>query len=186
MVKKVGTNAAETLRGTNNVDDLEGRGGNDTLLGLGGHDDLEGEGGNDRLVGGAGNDELDGDAGDDRLFGGLGHDDLDGGTGADSLSGGSGRDRLEGEAGNDWLMGGAGVDVVEFDRNDGQDVIADFQNGIDKIELDDFSQAQVQAVIRNSKMVDGDLVLTLSAGNTVTLEGMTKAQLGLSDFLFDS
>ncbi|GHC61714.1 calcium-binding protein [Neogemmobacter tilapiae] len=168
MVNKVGTAGPNTLRGTNGYDELDGLGGNDTLYVLNG------------------NDELDGDGGNDRLFGGFGNDDLDGGAGADSLYGGAGRDWLEGDAGNDWLAGGGGADVFEFDRNDGRDVISDFQNGLDKIELDDFSRAQVQNLIKNSKMVDGDLVLTLSAGNTVTLEGMTKAQLDISHFLFDS
>lgn len=168
MANKVGTAGANTLRGTATHDEIDGLGGKDTLYGLGGKDELDGDGGNDRLFGGAGN------------------DDLEGGLGADSLFGGSGRDWLEGGAGNDWLTGGTGADVFEFDRNDGRDVITDFQNGVDKIELDDFSRAQVQNVIRNSKMVDGDLVLTLAGGNTVTLEGMTKAQLDVSDFLFDS
>ncbi len=70
-----------------------------------------------RLVGGAR---------DDLLSGGAGDSTLAGGEGADTLTDGQGVDRLEGGAGAD-------VFVLEFDA--ARDVIADFQPGLDRIDL---------------------------------------------------
>ncbi|MEX2647859.1 MAG: calcium-binding protein, partial [Alphaproteobacteria bacterium] len=65
MVKRVGSNGRDTLKGTGGNDLLDGRGGNDTLLGLAGKDTLKGGDGNDRLDGGAGGDSLIGGRGND-------------------------------------------------------------------------------------------------------------------------
>ena len=56
MAFKIGTNAAETLRGTNDVDLLDGRGGNDRLFGLAGNDELYGGPGANQIDGGSGSD----------------------------------------------------------------------------------------------------------------------------------
>ncbi|MEB0161090.1 M10 family metallopeptidase C-terminal domain-containing protein, partial [Pseudomonas sp. AH2 (2023)] len=82
--------------------------------------------------------------------------------------GDAGNDRLEGGTGNDILNGGAGADVFEFERGDGRDRIADFQNGLDRIELDDFSRAQVSQVIATARQQGTDLVLTLDRNTTIT------------------
>jgi serralysin len=99
-----------------------------------------------------------GQAGNDRLAGGFGDDDLRGGRGSDVLSGGAGNDTIVGGAGRDRLSGGDGGDRFVFNRlsdsgltkpssklpftnNLGPDTridpdtIADFQPGIDKIDL---------------------------------------------------
>ncbi len=69
----------DEISGTDGVDFLWGKGGNDRLYG--------GEGGNDRLYGGEGNDVLDGGAGWNDLIGGEGNDifvlNLNGETGAE-------------------------------------------------------------------------------------------------------
>ena len=75
VVNRVGTAAADRLRGTP---------GADGLLGLSGRDVLRGRAGKDGLCGGAGR---------DRLFGGPGRDRLLGGPGGDRLRGGPGLDR---------------------------------------------------------------------------------------------
>ena len=106
--------------------------GNDRLIGGTDRDRLFGEWGRDTLDGGAGADLLDGGDGDDVLFGGLGADRLIGGTGNDSLNGGLGQD---------VLTGGAGADVFVFTSaaaaGSGRtaDTIADFQTGLDRIDL---------------------------------------------------
>jgi Ca2+-binding RTX toxin-like protein len=56
MAFKIGTNAAETLRGTNDADLLDGRGGNDRLFGLAGNDELYGGPGANQIDGGNGSD----------------------------------------------------------------------------------------------------------------------------------
>jgi hypothetical protein len=71
------------------------------------------------------------------LEGGAGHDDLSGGAGLDVLTGGVGNDRLEGGLGLDVLTGGAGRDYFVFNRNDGPDLVTDFQSGVDKIVLEE-------------------------------------------------
>ncbi|MDC3196607.1 hypothetical protein OAU36_02625 [Gammaproteobacteria bacterium] len=129
-----GTNASETLKGTDEKDRIITSGGNDTVFGGAGDDEINGfiddegqmwvysssgplkvygEDGNDFVVGSSDSDYLSGGGGDDGLRGGSGNDTLEGGEGNDELSGGSGNDTLEGGEGNDELFGGAGNDILE-------------------------------------------------------------------------
>jgi len=87
----------------------------------------------DHLIGDSGNNSLSGGGGDDGLFGGQGND---------TLSGGNGNDTLTGGRGVDTLTGGADADKFQFDAAadsdpdlGGRDVITDFQQGMDKIDL---------------------------------------------------
>lgn len=73
--------------------------------------------------------------GNDWLNGGSSRDMLFGGTGGDRLFGGLGADRLNGGAGRDVLNGGAQADVFVFTAGAGVDTIADFQAGVDRIEI---------------------------------------------------
>lgn len=124
MVRKIGTDAGETLTGSDQADQLYGRDGDDTLFGRKGRDSLFGDLGDDTVYGGVGADLLEGGAGDDyirdeyganRFKGGEGNDVLDfrgdpgsvvqGGPGADlfasvgysdaTLTGGPGADRFQ-------------------------------------------------------------------------------------------
>jgi Ca2+-binding RTX toxin-like protein len=69
-------------------------------------------------------------------------DTLRGGQGNDSITGGAGIDMLSGDMGVDSLRGGAGADRFLFTAgaarlvDGGLDVIADFENGSDRISLD--------------------------------------------------
>ena len=103
------------------------------------NDTLDGSDGGDVLNGQGGNDVLDGGAGDDVLLGDWGNDTLAGGSGADRLAGGAGDDVLFGGAGADWLVGDPGADIFVFSALDdpagGQDTIADFVRGEDRIDL---------------------------------------------------
>ncbi|HEY9630607.1 MAG TPA: calcium-binding protein [Coleofasciculaceae cyanobacterium] len=91
---------------------------NNTTQGLNNSDDvINGQGGDDVLTGLSGNDTLRGGDGNDRLWGSAGDDVLSGGLGADTLTGETGGDRF----------------VLAPDS--GTDVIADFQLGIDRIQL---------------------------------------------------
>lgn len=58
---------------------------------------------------------------------------LDGGANGDELSGGGGNDTLIGGAGDDLLTGGDGADVFQFAANFGNDIIFDFETGVDKL-----------------------------------------------------
>ena len=102
---------------------------------------FEGGSGNDTVTGGALGDFLVGFDGDDALNGGAGKDSLWGVDGNDILNGGSGIDWLWGGAGLDILIGGGGVDTFVFAAiadsavGAGRDLISDFDQGIDKINV---------------------------------------------------
>jgi Ca2+-binding RTX toxin-like protein len=86
------------------------------------------------LFGHGGNDVLVGNGGDDRIEGGDGNDAMNGGGGADQLYGGLGKD---------VMTGGALADRFVFDTAPNtslnRDTIADFQHGIDRLQLDNAS-----------------------------------------------
>ncbi len=100
------------LKGTDDVNYLVGRNGDDRIYGYGDQDDLKGGRGNDTLNGGEDDDRLYGQLGNDKLYGGADQDLLDGAEGDDRLFGEQGLDTLLGGAGNDWLDGGVEEDSM--------------------------------------------------------------------------
>ena len=163
--------------------EIDGTNRADRLTGTAGNDDMDGRGGNDQMRGGAGNDDMDGGDGNDRLWGEAGRDDLDGGRGNDRLDGGADSDILNGGRGNDTLTGGAGADVFEFRRGDGRDLITDFTNGVDRIELDGFTARDLTGILAGARQVGADVVLALPANSTITMANFQLAQLDRGDFL---
>ena len=182
-------------------DELRGGEGNDELRGQENDDALFGDNGNDLLVGGGGDDELTGGAGDDTLFGNSGFDTLFGGDGADSLFGGglndelfggAGNDILRGEGsldvlnggtGNDILIGGTSTDRFVFDANNGVDRIFDFAapevieiNGSSFTSFADIQAAMVDNAAGNF------VTITISAGNTIRIDGVQSSDLRASNF----
>lgn len=110
---------------------------------------LVGSANDDTIIGGDNDNSAEGMAGDDvfELFngddmadGGLGNDYINAGGGADILIGGGGADTLRGAFGNDILTGNDGEDVFYMDTHSGTDivetdVITDWEDGIDKIDI---------------------------------------------------
>lgn len=94
---------------------------------------FDGGTGNDRIQGGSGNDILFGNSGVDWLFGGGGDDQLNGGTGNDLISGGLGKDVLTGGSGYDTFIFRSAANIGN--GNGTSDLITDFQQGYDKIDL---------------------------------------------------
>lgn len=129
-------------------------------------DTLTGGGGDDLLQGGAGRDVLKGDAGDDTLVGASadGPDDD-----ADTLTGGDGDDVLvlgdgdtgTGGGGSDRFMATGSSTVTDFDAS--EDVLIVTYKGGDSPSISD------QSITENG------LLITLSDGMTVTLEGLEQA-----------
>jgi len=76
-----------------------------------------------------------GDSFHNAIAGGDGADQLFGGFGNDWLEGGDGDDVLNGGIGIDYLQGDAGTDTFSFQIGDGTDTVADFEDGIDLIEM---------------------------------------------------
>src|SRR4029079_7964777 len=101
---------------------------------------------------------------DDVERGGAGNDVLGGVTGNDFLSGGSGSDRLNGAAGNDTLSGGADLvpDTFLFEPGDGADLLLDFDDGTDRIDITAYNSADLAAM-----QAAGGAITTLDAGHVV-------------------
>ena len=68
----------------------------------------------------------------------TGIEDVRGSDHDDRLTGDDGDNELEGLGGNDHLVGGAGDDTFIFESEHGDDVIADFTDGMDRIDLTEF------------------------------------------------
>ncbi|EJN11688.1 putative calcium-binding protein [Bradyrhizobium sp. YR681] len=145
---------------------------NDTIPGF----SRTGSAGPDDLWGGAGNDTLVGGGSPDSLHGQDGNDSLDGGTGADILTGGRG---------NDSLTGGANDDRFVFASGDGTDTIRDFVAGAntdDKIDLTPF-HFTLAALLARATQSGNDTIINLGAGDTITLQNVSKANLNTDDFV---
>jgi hypothetical protein len=152
-----GLDGDDVLRGGRGDDRLRGEDGEDRISGSSGEDYLYGGSGDDRLFGGGGADRIVGHKGDDRLVGGNGDDRLDGGDGEDRLYGGDGDDILTGDDGRDSCFGGAGADIFVFATpestglDDARDMIADFEIGVDRIDLSgidaDLTNFETEAVL---------------------------------------
>ncbi|MFD1881983.1 calcium-binding protein [Paracoccus pacificus] len=153
------------------MDELYGGDGNDTLKGRDGRDVLDGGNGDDQLFAGLEN---------DRLAGGAGNDRLDGGDGRDIIFGGSGNDMLLGGAGRDTLIGGSGADLFVFAANGGVDRIDDFENGFDRIRIDDGARSYDQLSIEQYN----DYVVIQSSNFVIYIDDTQRSQIDASDFLF--
>ncbi len=175
-----GWEGEDSLLGGAGADLISGEEGNDTAWGGEGDDTLYGGDGLDMLGGDADDDVLFGLDDDDRLFGWDGNDTIDGGTGADLLMGEAGDDRLIGGSGDDTLWGGAGADVFVYTQGTGADAIADFVQGMDKIEM--LGGSFAVNIAPNFAVIAGNTVLSLGAGGTLTLWNIVN--LGADDFLF--
>lgn len=117
-------------------------------------------------------------AGNDSLLGGDDSDLLFGGAGNDTLSGGKGEDKLYGGKGNDTLLGGEGDDLFVWNKGDegtknapARDVITDFGNGKDVLDLSDLLQGETNATLSNylgasTETVNGKVSTVLNISTT--------------------
>ncbi len=104
-----------------------------------------------------------------------------GAAGADTLLGGAQGDMLVAASGMQWLTGGAGADLFVFGATGTQATITDFRPGVDHIEIELAGVHRLADIA--IRTVGGNAVLDF-AGDTVTLLGVTAAQLSAGDFLF--
>lgn len=197
----------DSLSGGGGDDSLFGDAGDDVMLGRSGRDELTGGGGDDRLIGGLGGDRLFGGDDRDTVSGGAGDDFIRGGAGRDLIAGGGGRDLLSGEAGADVLNGGGGADIIlggsgsdvivgdggddalaggggrdlfVFATGSGDDLIRDFRNNIDRIEIidgaDRFADLQIAS--------NGGAAIIAFGAEEIRLDRFDAALLDASDFVF--
>ncbi len=158
---------------------------------------LIGNAGNNHLLGGGGADRLLGGLGDDVLHGGRGHDRLTGSDGNDVLDGSGGADHLFGGAGSDTMMGGSGADKFVFaSLSDTSteplmcDIIADFKQGEDKIDLSAIDANTTNSVADDAFVFIGEAAFTHQAGELrITSSSETRVELdangdGVADAIF--
>ena len=177
-----GGSGADSLNGGPGDDELFGGEGNDNLLGGAGKDILSGMEGNDILIGMDGDDTLNGELGKDILFGMEGNDTISGGEENDTLNGGAGDDILSGGAGIDRLSGKAGADIFTLEVGLGQDLIIDFQDGVDRLGLpEDLSFGQINIIdvpIYSATMIQDDTSTEILA----VLHGVEASLITEADF----
>lgn len=125
---------------------------------------------------GGGQDQL---IGIENLVGGASGDQLIGDAGRNVIEGGGGDDALLGGLGADVLTGGAGADIFIYRDDDDADhaatpieVIADFESGVDKIDISRFDPDDA---------TPGDQAYTFIGGAAFTASG--RAELRFEDGL---
>jgi Ca2+-binding RTX toxin-like protein len=99
---------------------------------------------------------------------------LEGRGGVDTLSGAGGADTLVGGLGDDRLTGGAGGDTFIFNKGDGHDVITDFGNGADVLNVSSLLSAGYTPTLVLS---GSDTLIQFSTGDYVKLLGVLPSQL---------
>ncbi|WP_424934316.1 calcium-binding protein [Amaricoccus macauensis] len=128
--------------------------------------------------------EVDGAGGDDTIEAGKGLDKLielklSGGKGNDWIEGGDGDDWIDGGKGYDVMTGGEGADTFVFKK--GEDVITDFEKGVDKIVMEKYDAYwEFEAKIEQH----GDDVTIEYGKNSLTIENVETWELNESDFMF--
>lgn len=184
-----GGDGDDTLNGYEGLDVMTGGYGNDLIFagdqaGLNG-DTLQGDYGNDTLVanqtGTSGVDHLYGGDGDDVLFGGAGSDSMHGMNNNDMLIAGDGTDTLLGGMGNDVMWGDNGVDYFVFLPNDGNDTIADFAIGVDKLNLTGRSYSgSYTAFLADATMstTANGLIVSFADGTVINMVGVSALTVG--------
>jgi Ca2+-binding RTX toxin-like protein len=106
------------------------------------------------------------------------------------LVGGAGNDVLHGGQGNDLLLGGAGSDRFDFSGLNGTDTIADFQQGVDKIEITGYGAALgsfgdlAGHIAQVGADVQVDLGAKVTGAGMIVLQNTQLAAIGAADFTF--
>lgn len=168
--------------GTQGRDTVFGGFGNDTIEGGNGDDVFHGDDGADVIHARLGHDSVYGGLAADMIYAGEGDDLVYGGTGTDRVWLGAGDDRFvdsdQGDQfGRDTITGGAGADTFVFGAAPSQDVITDFELGVDRLELaaalvSGRSAAQVEA---DAVVTSGGVLLSFDGAQSILLEGLTGA-----------
>lgn len=103
------------------------------------------------------------------------------------LRGGAGTDRLIGAGGDDTLSGGSGADTFVFAPGFGHDIITDFAVGganHDVIEIDNAFFANLTELLSACEQQGSDVVVSVDANTSITLQHLNKGSLTEHDFHF--
>jgi serralysin len=189
----------ENLTGSRYADSLYGNSGANSLSGGDGSDRLVGGAGADKLIGGSGTDTASyagatkgvtanlakssantGDAKGDTY---SSIESLTGSSYGDRLTGNTGVNRMDGGKGNDVLAGGSGADVFVFSAGYGKDVITDFSNNVDDIDLRSYDFSSSSSVLKKATQVGTDVHIKLTSTDIVVIEDFKLGDLDARDFL---
>lgn len=121
-------------------------------------------GGNDTVIGSTISELILGNDGQDSISSGEGNDTLFGGKGNDQLFGGEGDDFLSGDRDIDTLTGGQGSDTFALSTGGGLDIITDFDNTTDFIQIP-------------ANLNIGDILIQTAGANTLLTLRTTGEQL---------
>ncbi|WP_306133047.1 calcium-binding protein [Roseivivax marinus] len=181
----------DTVVGGIGDDTIGGSFGDDEVSGSEGDDSLGGGTGKDTIYGYTGDDSVGGGEGDDVIYGFDGDDFLAGGGRNDSIRGGDDNDTINGGEGSDTLAGGEGSDVFVWNEfsSGSVDVVTDFDDGMDSFRMTGIENAPgsgLQGYLDELDIVDlaGGGVSMSYGGNTIIVQGISSADLTLSDFVF--
>ena len=142
------------------------------------------QGGDDKLTG------ADGEGSVTYLYGDAKFTDGKSGAGNDTLISGHGNDHMWGDFGGNinrnvpYVNYSTGKDIFVFGENNGNDIIYDFQRGLDKIDLRSLGDIDSidDLTITSSLTQPSDRVINLNDGNSITLIGVS--ELSANDFMF--
>lgn len=141
-------------------------------------------GGNDTIIGSADSELIFGNEGEDSISGGDGNDSLFAGKGNDQLFGNAGDDFLLGDRDIDTLTGGQGRDTFALSTGGGLDIITDFENTIDYIQVPvgvNISDILIQAAGANTIVSLRSTGEQLAQLNNVQASTITTASLLLAN-----
>jgi Ca2+-binding RTX toxin-like protein len=141
-------------------------------------------GGNDTVIGSTDSELILGNEGQDSISGGEGNDSLFGGKGNDQLFGDAGDDFLLGDRDNDTLTGGLGSDTFALSTGGGLDIITDFENTIDYIQVPvgvNISDILIQAAGANTIVSLRSTGEQLAQLNNIQASTITTASLLLAN-----
>jgi len=123
--------------------------------------------------------------------------DLHGNDDGNSLIGNSGNNSLSGDAGNDWLRGGRGADLLtggegadmfEFAARNGKEIVTDFLDGVDTLQLDmgaNHDITSVQDLLAHHTHQNGADLIISGDGTTMIIRNLDRSDLTIADFVLD-
>ena len=116
-------------------------------------------------------------------FGGA--DRIDGGLGKNQLYGGADYDIIYSGAGNEKMWGEGGIDILAFRNGGGRDVIMDFTDLEDLIDLSSCNGIISAADLAGRvSMSFADTILTLDIGDVIRIKNFDMNDLQAGDFTF--
>jgi hypothetical protein len=134
-------------------------------------------------------DQLNGDRSGQKIVGLGAADVIQGRGGDDKLFGGRGADRISDGSGNDKITGGGASDRLIFVDDGERDVVFDFADGVDLLDLSRIASVSDMGDLSVRQRADGAVVIAYGdAEDRIVLRtdqtGLTAGDIDASDFIF--